>query len=360
MLNQNHIRVVDTDVHHNIRDKTDLYPFLTRHFRERLDEYGMPRSTDLFSSNGGYRGARADCFEGEEDVDPRSRFELFDKKLLVDCAVDIAILQGEYTAPLLSLVDVEYSAALCRAFNDWTIAHWLDRDSRYRLALTVPIQDSALAVQEINRLGNHPAVVAVYLICGNTRLYGNRYFDPVYAACADHGLPIALHFSNEGVGMNPAPTASGYPSYYGEMYLLRPQFYQSHLSSFIFEGTFEKFSELKIVFLESGFGWVPSFRWRANTAWKALRAQTPWVKKLPSDYIDQHIRFSTQPFEEPDPPTAMSDLLLWMNGAQTLMFSSDFPHWDFDPPEVIATRVPPEIRANILAKNALSTYPKLA
>ncbi len=352
-------RVVDTDVHHQIRDQAELYPFLSRNDRQRLKEYGLPKNGNIYHGSGGFRGARADCFDLGEEVDPRTRIELFQKKLLDGCGIDRAILQGEYTPAVAALVDLDYCAALCRALNDWSLAHWIDRDPRFRLALTVPMQDPVLAAKEIHRLGDHPAVVAVYAVCGSPRLYGQRYYDPVYAACVEHGLAFALHFSNEGSGVNPAPTAAGHPSYYAETYLIRPQFYQAHLSSFIFEGTFEKFPKLKVAFLESGFGWVPSFRWRADAAWKALRAQTPWVKRLPSEYIAEHIRFSTQPFEDTDPPGALVHLLEEMDGGRTLMFASDFPHWDFDPPDAIARRLPVALRKGVLEDNAFGTYPKL-
>lgn len=320
----------------------------------------MPRNSNLYQASGGFRGARADCFDAGEDVDPRSRLELFQEKLFAGCAVDLAILQGEYTPAVMALADVDFAAALCRALNDWTLAAWVDREPRFRLALTVPIQDPTLAVQEIRRLGSHPAVVAVYAVCGSPRLYGQRYYDPVYAACVEHGLAFALHFSNEGVGLNPAPTAGGHPSYYAETYLVRPQFYQAHLSSFLFEGTFEKFPRLKVALLESGFGWVPAFRWRADATWKSLRGQTPWVKRPPSEYMREHVRFATQPFEDPDSAGALATLLDGMDAAETLMFSSDFPHWDFDPPEAIVSRLPAALRPRVLVETALETYPKLA
>ena len=160
--------------------------------------------------------------------------------------------------------------------------------------------------------------------------------------------------------MNPPPTAAGFPSYYAETYLVRPQFYQAHLSSFIFEGTFEKFPELKVICCESGFGWVPSFFWRADMAWKELRSQTPWIKRLPSEYLARNLRFTTQPFEESQPPRAVDEIVKWMHGAKTLLYSSDFPHWDFDPPKSIPARFSPPLRRRILAENALASYPKLA
>ena len=104
---------------------------------------------------------------------------------------------------------------------------------------------------------------------------------------------------------------------------------------------------------------MPAFRWRADTAWKALRSQTPWVKRLPSEYIDANVRFSTQPMEEPEPGPAMGELLAWMNGANSLMFASDFPHWDFDAPATVAKCFPAAMRRQVLSGNALQTYPKL-
>lgn len=354
------IRVVDADVHHNIRDKSDLYPYLTNVERARLEEYGMPRNANLYLANGGWRGARADSFDAGEDVDPRSNFAMFQSKLLDACGIDLAILQVESTPAIVALADIDFSAGLIRAINDWSLEHWVARDSRYRLSLSIPMHDPVMAVKEIKRLGGHPAVVAAYAVCGSPRPYGKREFDPIYAACVEHGLSLSLHFSNEGVGMNPPMTSAGYPSYYAETYLVRPQFYQAHLSSFLFEGTFEKFPQLKVIFCESGFGWVPSFRWRADMAWKELRSQTPWVKRLPSEYIEENVRFTTQPFEESDPPGAVDEIVAWMNGARTLLYSSDFPHWDFDPPEAIPARFGPQVRRQILAENALASYPKLA
>ena len=50
------------------------------------------------------------------------------------------------------LPDPDWAAALCRAFNDWTIEHWLDRDERIVNAILVSPSDPAQAVEEINRL----------------------------------------------------------------------------------------------------------------------------------------------------------------------------------------------------------------
>ena len=39
--------------------------------------------------------------------------------------------------------------------------------------------------------------------------------------------------------------------------------------------------------------------WHMDADWKALGDQTPWLKRLPSEYFREHIRVGTQPMHEP-------------------------------------------------------------
>ena len=43
--------------------------------------------------------------------------------------------------------------------------------------------------------------------------------------------------------------------------------------------------------------------------WRSLRHETPWVKRSPIDYVHDHIRFSTQPLDEPDDPRDLDRLV---------------------------------------------------
>ena len=40
----------------------------------------------------------------------------------------------------------------------------------------------------------------------------------------------------------------------------------------------------------------------------------------------------TQPIEEPENPRDLSEIMQWV-GFDRLMFSTDYPHWDFDHPQ---------------------------
>jgi predicted TIM-barrel fold metal-dependent hydrolase len=90
--------------------------------------------------------------------------------------------------------------------------------------------------------------------------------------------------------------------------------------------------------------------------WKGLRDEVPWMKRLPSEYLTDHIRFTTQPFPEPDDPGHMRAVCEVLHADQTLIFSTDYPHWDFDDPYRALDALPPDTRRRVLVENARTLY----
>jgi predicted TIM-barrel fold metal-dependent hydrolase len=352
--------ILDTDVHHTYADKSDLYPYMNSYYAGRLRDYGTGIGTS-HANNGGFRGRRADTIDVDVPQPANigtSAIDVEDTRVrLLDAAgIDVAILTGGPGASASAMLEVDYGSAICRAFNDYSMEHWVAKDDRFRYCLHINTQDPAAAVEEIERWGQHPQVCAIMLGCGSTRPFGNRIFHPIYEACERHGLAVAMHFGGEGAGVNPPPTAAGYPSYYIEGRQMRPSYYMVHVASFIFEGVFVKFPTLKVAMVEAGFAWVPPFMWKMDLDWKGLRHQTPWVEKLPSEYLKDHIRFATQPMDEPDDPRALHDIIRWMAGERTLMFATDYPHWDWDDPEQVLVGFPDDLRRRIFWDNAAETF----
>jgi predicted TIM-barrel fold metal-dependent hydrolase len=354
------LRVADTDVHHGMWETSGLYPYLSRVHRERLAEYGFGAGGGLFANNGGRQGFRADILRDRQPTAPGAQApdpELCRRELLDGAGVDVALLVGgggeigSTAGP-----DVAYSSALIRAFNDYSVQEWLTVDERFRLAIAVSVQDPRAAADEVDRLGDHPQVVSVILPCGATRPYGQEFYRPLHEACARRGLAITLHFGLEGSGVNPAPTAAGWPSSYVQARMMRPSFYMVHLSSFVFDGVFEQFPNLKVGMIETGVAWIPDFMWRMDQNWKALRWQVPWVKRLPSDYIREHVRFCSQPLDEPGHRGAMDHILEWVGADRLVMFSSDYPHFDWDEPRETLAKLPLPLRQRIMWDNAAELY----
>ena len=79
--------------------------------------------------------------------------------------------------------------------------------------------------------------------------------------------------------------------------MARPQNAMAHVASLICEGVFEKFPRLRFLFVDHDTFWVPGLMWHMDADWKSVRDYTPWVKRLPSEYIREHICFGSQPME---------------------------------------------------------------
>jgi predicted TIM-barrel fold metal-dependent hydrolase len=126
--------------------------------------------------------------------------------------------------------------------------------------------------------------------------------------------------------------------------------------SLILNGVFDSYSELRFIILEGGFSWLPHLMWRMDREYRQGRVEVPWVKKLPSEHMRERLRFSTQPTEDlsPDQWLKLIDL---MGSDEYLIFSTDYPHFDFDDPEASIPRaLPADLREKIFWKNGAKFY----
>jgi predicted TIM-barrel fold metal-dependent hydrolase len=347
------LAVIDCDVHHQFDDPKVLFPYLPRQYVEYIQDFGTMMPGIGYTNMPG-KGARHDLWDGK-DINPATDPNVAIEEHLDKYGLDLAILTGgPYSAAVHP--DADYAAAYCSAFNDWTRDEWLTKDKRLRASIHIAPQDPALAVAEIERLADTPAFVQVMMPAGARMPYGNRFYHPIYAACEAHGLPVCVHFGAEGAGISAPPTAAGFPSYYLEMRMARPQIAMAHTSSLICEGVFEKFPDFKFLFIEHDVFWVPGLLWHMDGDWKGLRDYTPWVKKLPSEYLRQHIRFGSQPM--PNVPTKQDlvTFLKWMWADEVLVFASDYPHWDWDEPSTFLAGFDQDFRRKVMVENARELY----
>lgn len=314
--------VVDADVHNTLPSVKALFPFLSSYWIEQIDQTG-------------FSGASADAYPrsmphsarpGSVPNDGRpagSDLGLLREHVLDADGVEMAILNCAYAVDTIRNPDA--ASALTAALNDWQLAEWLDKEPRLRGTLVVPSQIPELAVAEIERLGDHPAFVQVFLPARSAFPYGRRDFHKVFEAAVEHELVVSLQYG--GFPGNP-PTAVGWPSYLIEEHVGMASVMQSQLMNLISEGVFDRFPDLRVAIVEGGFSWVPSFMWRFDKDWKGLRREVPWVRRPPSEYIREHVRFASQPLDIPEgKPEAFRMIFEQMGGAELLMYASDYPHW---------------------------------
>ena len=255
------------------------------------------------------------------------------------------------------IMDPDYSAAYCRAQNTAVLEEWIQVDDRLLYAILVPLQDPQAAVSEIEHWVGHPRVKAVTVWGGAERIpFGQRFYWPIYEAANRHGLPIHVHPATTAVIASCATSAAGPVTNFLQLHTCLPQFYQAHLISLVLEGVFERFPNLRIALVEGGFAWVPHVLWRMDKEYKGLRQQAPHLRRLPSEYVRDHIKFGTQPIEEPSKIEHLCHLIDMMGGPEMLMYASDYPHFDFDPPSVLPKRLGEDALAKILCNNAAEFF----
>ena len=70
----------------------------------------------------------------------------------------------------------------------------------------------------------------------------------------------------------------------------------------------------------------------------------------------EHVRFTTQPFIEAESPRHVRAFCEIIHGESTLLYSSDYPHWDFDDPRRVLNDLDAVTRRRILYSNAVEFY----
>jgi predicted TIM-barrel fold metal-dependent hydrolase len=258
--------------------------------------------------------------------------------------------------PLISsqgVRNLEHSAALCRAINHWQAELWVDSEPRLRASIMVPYEDPEAAAEEIRHWAADDRFAHVLMLSRTSFPTGNKRYWPIFAAAAEAGLPIGIHaFGNSGWPV----TSAGWPSFYMDEMVGHAPTSQSGLVSLVVEGVFERWPTLKLVLVESGFTWAPALMARLDRNWKILKSEVPHLKLSPGEYIRRNVWWTSQPLDEPDNRRFLADVFDWL-GWDRLLFSSDYPHWDFDDPSrVLMFPASDEQRAQFFGGNARAVY----
>lgn len=339
--------VMDLDVHETFASWQDLVPYLDQPWRQLLVSNAWTPPSFPFAYWTGHGLNRADSHPAS-GAPPGSSYELFKEQVLDRHQVQYAVLTGQFLPGDLE-AQFEFASALASAYNDWVLEHWVARDPRILTSLHIAPQDPQRAVREIDRLGGHPQVVQIILPIGRDA-YGDPFYHPIFEAAQRHKLVVGFHHSD------PLKSALGKGRYYIEWHVNVPQGAMSMLTSLVCNGVFDKFPELQFVIVESGFSWLPHLLWRFDQNYRSLHQEIPWVKHLPSTYIRERVKFSTQPTEDFSAANWLR-LVEMLESDRMFVFSTDYPHWDFDAPEdSIPRELPAALRHRILYANARELY----
>jgi predicted TIM-barrel fold metal-dependent hydrolase len=249
-----------------------------------------------------------------------------------------------------------FTQAVCRATNHWLAEGYLAKDPRWVASLAVPYEYGGSAVvREIENWASEKRFRQVFIAMRTEKPLGDPKYWDMYETCEALGLAVAIHPGNAG---NNTATGAGWPSFYFEDHAGYPQVVPTHAASMICEGVFDRFPKLRFVVVEGGWTYASWLAARLDSSWRVMRDEVTDLQRLPSEYLREHFWYTTQPFvDEPDKKVWLVELLERSGVEDRLMFSSDYPHWDFDSPnEVIPEAIPLEVRRKLFYENACKLY----
>ena len=271
--------------------------------------------------------------------------------------VDAEVVYSEVSA-FRYIGDMKEGAAeATRAFNDVLVEYASADPKRLVVSYQIPIHDIDSAVAEVQRVASLGAK-SLQLPLFPSELKLPEYFEgryhPLWAAIEETGLPICCHI---GLNTNLDDLARRDPTpMKGVMVPMTALSTAEAFGMWILGGVFERFPNLKVVFVEPGLGWVAWYLFIIDDMVKRQGYSFPDIKELPSTYFHRNMWLTY--IDEPD----AIQLLRHRLGVENILWSTDYPHPVTSWPDSRALieksfdGVPADERELILSGNAIKVW----
>ena len=324
--------VIDVDGHvfepdalweeHLPREFHDRRPRLVRDergtTRYQLDGHLIPRGT----GTGAWvpEGIMEASAQREGAIDPRARLADMDTE-----GIDIAVLYGAISLGLYALRDLDLSIACCRAYNDWLAAYCSADPTRLKGTPALPLRSIPDALDEARRCVRDLGFVSLTVPCAvGDRNPDDTENDPLYALAEELDVPVGFHAGGTRFAYGRFVDA------YATLHALEfPYDIMFAAATLVCGGVLERFPRLRVLLLEAGSAWGPYMFERFDEHWEKRPQEMPHLTKSPSEYLtDGRLVVSCE--GERHLPHALAGL-----GVQSVVFASDYPHWDSEFPDSV-------------------------
>ncbi|MBM3658238.1 MAG: amidohydrolase [Actinobacteria bacterium] len=154
---------------------------------------------------------------------------------------------------------------------------------------------------------------------------GERAWDPFWAACEEHGMPVNFHIGASDTSLTWFGT-SPWPSQDDERKLAigSAMMYLSNariLANLVFSGVFERFPSVQFVSVESGIGWIPFFLESLDyQLYESAPSAVDQLSMKPSEYFRRQVHgcFWFEGY-------ALAPVIEAL-GRDRILFETDYPH----------------------------------
>jgi uncharacterized protein len=279
---------------------------------------------------------------------------------------------------IFGIQDPAAQEAACRVYNDWLADYCSVAPERLLGAALIASFDAQRAVEEIERcaaLGFRG--IMLWQVPHPDLPFRSHHYDPIWETAVRLNLPVSLHILSgfeyqvtklaDIAAPSPTSAAADAAADHRQVDRLRRTVNLKLFAALdstlelVVGGVFERFPALRVVIVENEVGWLPFavtqwdyFCLKQNTSGRAEQAASG-LTKLPSEYVGENL-YATF-FRD-----VLSANVFQSWGADTFMWSNDFPHNNSTWPnsrEFIAQQLaglPEEILSKVLRTNAERLY----
>jgi predicted TIM-barrel fold metal-dependent hydrolase len=351
--------VVDVDAHHY---ETEAWPEIVeyledpviRHLAEHGGVQGLTGQASLLFTEVGNQDVSGRVtrypLRRTEHVEPgRSRDIEIVRRAMEMIGIDYQIV---FPTPMLNLglhPQVEIEVAVARAYSRWMVERILSVEPSIKTMLYLPFNDPEASLRMVEEFAGAPGVVGFMVTSVRHRpVHHNDYMD-LYRALEDRGLPLGFH-----AGYSWSERSMQQFNRFLSVHALAFPFYNMvHLTNWVVNGMPERFPGIDVLWIEGGLAWVPFLMQRLDSEYMMRSSEAPLLTRRPSEYM-RDMYFTTQPMEYPENPEWLRATFEQLGAETQLLYSSDYPHWDFDLPSRIwdLPFLSDRARRNILGENA--------
>jgi len=218
-----------------------------------------------------------------------------------------------------------YTSAMCDAYNRW-LGDVLADQERLKWVGVANLDDIPGAVKQVKDVKTLGGVGMMILGTAGDRLLDDQSLLPFYQAVATENLPLAVHVGWACPALSNLYTHI-YPS--GVIPFLMPVL--MGMVSMMSGGIFDRYPDLRVVYLEAGCLWVHfilerlhhRFEHSGKNLSNVVSRTAPIQKLAPMDYIKKGNIFFSSEVED-----VLLPQVLQLVGDGQLMFASDMPHGD--------------------------------
>jgi predicted TIM-barrel fold metal-dependent hydrolase len=252
----------------------------------------------------------------------------------------------------LGVVKYELEAPLATAWAHWVTDRILPEEPRLITLLPLPLSDPGAALRLVERFGDKRGVVGFMVTSVRYEPLHGKQFAKVFRAIEERGLTLGFH-ALFNIDERPIRQLNRFMTIHTISF---PLYHAIQAANWVVNGMPERYPDLKVLFIEGGLAWIPSLMQRMDHEYRMRVSEAPLLQRRPSEYL-RDFYYTSQPLEAAD--LRFLELTFEMINAKTqVLYASDWPHWDWDPPRKIwdLPFLDEEAKRNILGLNAQRLY----